>query len=96
MHIHGHTDVYSTQVASTLENLKMESPVKKLDFAPSSDSSEIKAKPLVGLPELPPVATEEEEKKDAVANGVEDEPILKENPNRFVLFPIKFHEVRDF
>lgn len=25
----------------------------------------------------------------------QDEPILKENPQRFVLFPIKYHEVRD-
>ena len=24
-----------------------------------------------------------------------EEPLLQENPNRFVLFPIKYHEVRD-
>ena len=24
-----------------------------------------------------------------------DEPLLQENPQRFVLFPIKYHEVRD-
>ena len=24
------------------------------------------------------------------------EPILKENPNRFVIFPIKYHDIWDF
>jgi len=69
----------------------MESPVKKIDFTATpavSSSSELKAVPLVGLPELPPATETKEVAKD------DEEPILKENPNRFVLFPIKFHEVR--
>lgn len=82
------------QAASALENLKMESPVKKIDFSsPTTQSNgELKAVPLVGLPELPPIASEILDKKDTADD---EEPILKENPNRFVLFPIKFHEVRD-
>jgi len=72
----------------------MESPVKKIDFSsPTTQSNgELKAVPLVGLPELPPIASEVLDKKDTADD---EEPILKENPNRFVLFPIKFHEVRD-
>ena len=39
-----------------------------------------------------------EEKKPSVVpetkSLVANEPLLQENPNRFVLFPIKFHEVR--
>jgi len=72
----------------------MESPVKKIDFSSTTqDNGELKAVPLVGLPELPPLVSEVLDKKDTADD---EEPILKENPNRFVLFPIKFHEVRDF
>ncbi|KAA8568179.1 hypothetical protein EYC84_008573 [Monilinia fructicola] len=39
----------------------------------------------------------EEKKPAAVAPGIKpeeaDEPLLQENPNRFVLFPIKYHEI---
>lgn len=43
-----------------------------------------------------------DEKKEEVAMvnsqrhvvDIEDEPLLKPNPRRFVLFPIQFHEVR--
>lgn len=42
----------------------------------------------------------EKEAPAAVAPGIKpeeaDEPLLQENPQRFVLFPIKYHEVRDF
>lgn len=38
------------------------------------------------------------EEKPAVAPGIKpeeaNEPLLQENPQRFVLFPIKYHEVR--
>lgn len=55
------------------------------------------AVPIVGIPDI----------DDAVADEVKDvttaatikkeeqhEPLLQENPQRFVLFPIKYHEVR--
>ena len=44
-----------------------------------------------------PVVAPVEEKKPTVAAGIKedeaDEPLLQENPHRFVLFPIKYHEV---
>ena len=59
------------------------------------ESDEI-AVPIKGIPELP-----EEPKEPVAATSVAatikddeaDEPILQENPQRFVLFPIKYHEV---
>jgi len=93
------------QVASSLEVLKVkDSPVKKLDFtAENKENMPATAEPTI-LPE-----SEDLKKPIAeiiktgpapvkVAEGVKadeaDEPILQENPNRFVLFPIKYHEVR--
>lgn len=69
-----------------------ESPVKKINFdangkenAPSMD--DLKAGKVDDKPaEDPKVAPGI---KDAEAN----EPLLQENPHRFVLFPIKYHEV---
>lgn len=79
-----------------------DSPVKKLNFevtgkenllynadAPTVDDIEIK-KPIVK--EVKP-----QEKAVVVAPTIKpeeaDEPLLQENPQRFVLFPIKYHEV---
>ncbi|RYP73188.1 hypothetical protein DL771_003824 [Monosporascus sp. 5C6A] len=91
----------SKKIASEMEAFKMESPVKKLDFnagkenAPfdadvNSLASEIEArKPAMEKPM--------EEPKTAVAPTIKpqeaDEPLLQENPQRFVLFPIKYHEI---
>lgn len=83
----------------------MESPAKKLQLSSEADKENILndvryesdevAVPIKGIP-LGPV--EPEKVKDAVAETVkgdeEDEPILRENAQRFVLFPIKYHEVR--
>ncbi|KAF2773175.1 hypothetical protein EJ03DRAFT_324217 [Teratosphaeria nubilosa] len=90
----------SKKAASAFESLKMESPVKRLDFQSEADKENIHmryesdevAVPIKGIPELP-----EEEKEPSVAPGIKDdeavEPILQENPQRFVLFPIKYHEI---
>lgn len=84
----------------------MESPVKQPLFSaqankenvqepldPRYESDEV-AVPIKGIP----LQEEEPEKKAEVASTLKeeecDEPILQENPNRFVLFPIKYHEVR--
>ncbi|RDL39706.1 Small subunit of ribonucleotide reductase [Venustampulla echinocandica] len=92
----------SKTAASAIESLKMgDSPVKKLNFesagkeniplnadAPIMDDIEVK-KPVV----------EEAKKEQAVAitstlkPEEADEPLLRENPHRFVLFPIKYHEI---
>ena len=92
------------QASSQLENLKLgDSPVKKLHFAsvdkenapanipaPIIDDLEHK-KPLVEVYDA------KKEVKPTVAPTIKaeeaDEPLLQENPHRFVLFPIKYHEV---
>lgn len=77
-----------------------DSPAKKLSFEPvgkenapipsnAVEDLEIK-KPLVETVkpvEAAPKAAETIKSKES------DEPLLQENPNRFVLFPIKYHEV---
>ncbi|KAI0481459.1 ribonucleoside-diphosphate reductase small subunit [Xylaria cf. heliscus] len=95
----------SKKAASAIESLKMESPVKKLDYAASGKenapfdadvhtlANQIDAhKPTTMTSEKP-----KEEPKPAVASGIKaeeaDEPLLQENPQRFVLFPIKYHEI---
>ena len=87
----------------------MESPAKKLQLQPEADKENVDtaaedlryqndevAIPIKGIPEQPDVP--EEKKEVSVAEGIKDteadEPILQENPQRFVLFPIKYHEVR--
>ena len=81
----------------------MESPVKMQQLYSEANKENIEAKyeadevavPIKGIPELP----EEPEKPVAaiVAPTIKGdeaiEPILQENPQRFVLFPIKYHEV---
>ena len=70
-----------------------DSPVKKLDFKPvdkenaplsstTVDATDKAEKPVEG----PKVAT-------TIKSTEADEPLLQENPHRFVLFPIKYHEV---
>ncbi|KAJ4331822.1 Ribonucleotide-diphosphate reductase (RNR), small subunit [Didymella glomerata] len=87
----------SKQAASAIDTLKMsDSPVKKIDF--SSADKENTYKPIVGIPDLEDDAADEVEKKfHSVAPTIKpeeaSEPILQENPNRFVLFPIKYHDV---
>jgi ribonucleoside-diphosphate reductase subunit M2 len=84
----------SKKVASAIESLKMAgSPAKKLAF--STEDKENVFKPIVGIPDL-------EEKEDALTKPTvvptikpEEayEPLLQENSQRFVLFPIKYHEI---
>ncbi|KZM26524.1 Ribonucleoside-diphosphate reductase [Ascochyta rabiei] len=87
----------SKQAASAIDTLKMsDSPVKKIDFL--SAEKENRYKPIVGIPDLEAEAVDEVDKKmHAVAPTIKpeeaDEPLLQENPNRFVLFPIKYHDV---
>lgn len=94
----------TNQASSVLENLKMgDSPAKKLIFeptdkenapanipAPVMDDLDLK-KPLVEVydakKEVAPIVAPTIKPEEA------DEPLLQENPHRFVLFPIKYHEV---
>ncbi len=76
----------------------MDSPVKKLDFSESNKENIIaeETKPLEQA-KLELKKNVVEEVKLAVAPTIKaseaDEPLLQENPQRFVLFPIKYHEV---
>lgn len=93
------------QASSGLENLKMgDSPAKKLIFE-TADKENMPAN--IPAPIVEDLTTQksivevfDDKKKDApiVAPTIKpqeaDEPLLQENPHRFVLFPIKYHEVR--
>lgn len=83
----------------------MESPVKKLDFS-SADKENQPLNENAASPEetvtaeKPVVDDTKKTPKDAqltVASTIKaeeaDEPLLQENPGRFVLFPIKYHEI---
>lgn len=79
----------------------MDSPVKKINFeAAGKENIPFEADvPVVNDIEiLKPIVEEVKvEEKALVAPGIKaeeaDEPLLRENPNRFVVFPIKYHEV---
>lgn len=77
-----------------------DSPAKKLNFE-ASDKENMKYDiPIIDDPDVKKPQTDlvKTEPKPAVAPGIKDEeadePLLQENPQRFVLFPIKYHEVR--
>ncbi|KAI4652025.1 Ribonucleotide-diphosphate reductase (RNR), small subunit [Alternaria ventricosa] len=84
----------SKQVASAIDSLKMnDSPAKKLDFSPAHKENTFR--PIVGIPD--DFEDDLEEVKPTVAPTIKEEeaeePLLQENPGRFVLFPIKYHDV---
>lgn len=80
----------------------MQSPPKQPDFtAPAKEAEQWDdtiAKPIEGIPRSGTAPDAVAAAENAVAPTVKpeeaDEPLLRENPNRFVLFPIKYHEVR--
>lgn len=82
----------------------MESPVKQPLFAAQEEKENIYsdevAVPVKGIPMFDDELEAEELKEASVAPTLHKdeaiEPILQENPNRFVLFPIKYHEVSGF
>jgi ribonucleoside-diphosphate reductase subunit M2 len=80
----------------------MESPVKKLDFAAAgkenmpldADFANLEAE--MDAKHMENKASQEVTKTVVAAPKSEellDEPLLRENAQRFVLFPIKYHEV---
>jgi ribonucleoside-diphosphate reductase subunit M2 len=86
----------------------MESPIKKPNFtAADKENQPIDETALANLAsemdaKHKPVVEETkktDEVKPTVAPGIKSEeaiePLLQENPGRFVLFPIKYHEVCD-
>lgn len=88
----------SLQVAEGIENFKMQSPLKKPVFTSEEKenvSSDDVAVPIKGIPLDYEPAVKEMTVAETIRKEEADEPILQENPQRFVLFPIKYHEVRD-
>ncbi|KAI4092569.1 MAG: hypothetical protein LQ344_003415 [Seirophora lacunosa] len=94
----------SKQAASAVQNLKMlDSPAKKLNFDIADKENIMHGAPIVDDLDLdldlkkPQVELVKLEEKPAVAPGIKpeeaSEPLLQENPQRFVLFPIKYHEI---
>ncbi|KAJ3503023.1 hypothetical protein NM208_g16600 [Fusarium decemcellulare] len=87
------------QAASAIESFKMESPVKKLDFGASNKENQPTHNETTEIDLKTKIVeeTKKEAEKPAVAAGIKadeaDEPLLQENPQRFVLFPIKYHEI---
>lgn len=83
----------------------METPIKKLDLGIANKENEIQDPAVATLAEdidakhaatKDVVKAEEPPAKAPELRPEElDEPILRENPQRFVLFPIQYHEVRD-
>ncbi|KAL1966811.1 hypothetical protein VTN77DRAFT_3776 [Rasamsonia byssochlamydoides] len=91
----------SKQAASSLENFKMnDSPVKKLSFQPADKENAPVSTPTVDTPAVEDKSIVEKhtvQEAPKVAPGIKEmeanEPLLQENPHRFVLFPIKYHEI---
>jgi ribonucleoside-diphosphate reductase subunit M2 len=77
-----------------------ESPVKKINFDVADKENFAHPPPAVIddlEPKKPSVEAVGEQEQPKVAPTIKpseaDEPLLQENPHRFVLFPIKYHEV---
>ena len=87
------------QVASVIENLKMgDSPAKKLDFSAANKENSSVAVPVAGIPDIEePVVKADDASAPSVASTIKpqeaNEPLLQENPQRFVLFPIQHNDV---
>lgn len=90
-----------SQAATSLQNLKVkESPAKKLDFSVENKENLSADAPLLTVAQFNALKTPVTElvktspEPPKVAPGIKadetDEPILQENPHRFVLFPIKY------
>jgi len=70
-----------------------DSPATKLDF--SSAGKENVYRPIVGIPDFEEDASDHKPTTAPTIRPEEaHEPLLQENPGRFVLFPIKYHDVR--
>jgi ribonucleoside-diphosphate reductase subunit M2 len=79
-----------------------DSPAKKLNFEPAGKENVPLSSPTCDiLADVKPVPLSKPAIHEApkVALGIKEleasEPLLQENPHRFVLFPIKYHEVGD-
>lgn len=75
------------------------SPAKKLLLEPLDKENIQQAQPMVEdfdlkKPQLDLIKEDKPSVAPTIKVSEADEPLLQENPHRFVLFPIKYHEVR--
>lgn len=82
----------------------MDSPVKKLDLGLANKENDFQDPAIASLAQDLDTkhatkdvvkAPEEAARNGGLLDNEQDEPILRENPQRFVMFPIQYHEVRD-
>jgi ribonucleoside-diphosphate reductase subunit M2 len=84
----------SKQAASAIESFKMESPIKKPAFNTSDKENNPDTTSTESIGAKESNKTDEKASAAAMIKAAEaDEPLLQENPQRFVLFPIKYHEI---
>ncbi|PHH73692.1 hypothetical protein CDD83_4688 [Cordyceps sp. RAO-2017] len=96
----------SKQAASAIQSLNMQSPIKKLRFDTANKENErLERVDAQALSDIPLATYESPSENNKLAKGGKpaftpaikpeeaDEPLLQENPQRFVLFPIKYHEI---
>ena len=94
------------QAAASLESLKFkDSPIKKPNFNPedkenmpvTAQSTESTAKPEPEAEKKTVLDISEQKEQPQVPKTLKElekeEPLLQENPHRFVLFPLKYHEI---
>jgi ribonucleoside-diphosphate reductase subunit M2 len=77
-----------------------DSPVKKLDFnledkenMPATVEPTIASEPELLKKPVTEIAISEPPRPKTIKELEAEEPILKENPHRFVLFPLQYHEI---
>jgi ribonucleoside-diphosphate reductase subunit M2 len=75
----------------------MESPIKTPAFGSATRENGHTASTEPAEAPMPSQSDKSADGKPAIASTIKpdeaDEPLLQENPQRFVLFPIKYHEV---
>jgi hypothetical protein len=100
-----HVNNNHAQAAASFETLKVkDSPIKKLNFdvedkenmpvtigSTPAPESILEKKPVLEIQQQSKV--EEPSAPKTLKELEKDEPLLQENPHRFVLFPLKYHEI---
>jgi ribonucleoside-diphosphate reductase subunit M2 len=82
----------SKQAANAIESFKMESPIRKPNFN-GADKENAPTKDGASVDVADKDAQASADKVARIKQLEAEEPLLQENPQRFVLFPIKYHEI---
>ncbi len=96
--LHGYDNANSCrQVVADFDDLKVKDSIaQKLSYMSEAAAKDLEAKKLafleLGMKEEKAISTVVTETK--APSDLDDEPLLRENPGRFVMFPLNYHEVR--